>query len=376
MNKSLLVRRASDLLHYSLWGIICLPRDLYLAKVKLPALKRQGAIVVLICVRRFHPVLGGSEFHTLWIARELKKRGYEVIILTERLFSQRFWVQGIPITNHFFLRHACDVLFSYSSCLLLSDFGKRRVRDRKKIPWLHHPCAQEAPEITKATDAIVAMNSRDIEIGQKHEKLIYDMPPFASPDRECTATYKDCAIDFQSMAPYLLWVGAWLPAKGVQSLCRRFKLLKARINLQGVRLVMFGGYGNEEYALDDDDIIVFDRKSSEVPAALKFCEFLCFNSPPAPVGYDANPLILVEAFMNGKAFLGQRGTPFLLEVSECGILVDSDEEWVEAAWNLLTSSELRNRKEAAAKEAVLKKYNQDTAMDALEKAIKATLSIR
>ncbi len=103
---------------------------------------------------------------------------------------------------------------------------------------------------------------------------------------------------------------------------------------------MFGGYGDErqdaEFPEPHPDFVCLSHNTSDLPAALRQCAFLAFNSPAQPVGYDANPLVLIEAMMNGKTFLAQSGAPLLSEIADLGVVVETDEAWVggrEGCWS-------------------------------------------
>jgi glycosyltransferase involved in cell wall biosynthesis len=177
-------------------------------------------------------------------------------------------------------------------------------------------------------------------------------------------------------AEYILWAGGWLPAKGPRNLSERFILFRNRHPDMNVKLVMFGGYGNSEFPTPHPDIVVIDKNSDDLPSAIKDCLFVAFNSPPHPVGYDANPLILLEALMHGKTFIAQAGTPFLTEIKNLGIVVNSDSEWIEAAETLVLDSEKRHALEHACYRAYLEKYNFGRMMAGIESVLNELLDQR
>jgi glycosyltransferase involved in cell wall biosynthesis len=132
---------------------------------------------------------------------------------------------------------------------------------------------------------------------------------------------------------------------------------------------MFGAGGQEERPTTDDDIIAIDGNWTDVPDAIADCSFLAFNSPGPPVGYDANPIILLEAMMNAKTFVAQSGIAFVRELADVGLVVDTDEQWVEAARTLWLNPQRRAELERKSAEAYRARYNLTAMMDGLEEVI-------
>ena len=318
-----------------------------------------GRPVVAMAVHGYHPQIGGSEAHVQWLAEALLKRGnLTPVVLAPRKFGEPRVVAGVDVLPEPTTALACDAVFTYT----VSDFTievashLRRTNGLRPL-WLHHPCAVEdwGLDLLLDADCVVAMNDRDVELtellcGAAHK--VARVPPGVHPSRRGRpGRFRD-----RIGADYILWVGAWTAAKGVRSLSERFATFRARYPDPPLKLVMFGGYDGTEWPRAHPDIVTFDRNSEEVPDALADCLLVAFNSAPRPLGYDANPLILLEAFLNGKTFLAQAGTPFLSEIGEVGFVVEDDESWLEAAEILVFDRERRRDLESASHAVYWERY--------------------
>ena len=102
-------------------------------------------------------------------------------------------------------------------------------------------------------------------------------------------------------------------------------------------------------------------------------EIVVFNSPPAPVGFDANPAILFEAMMNGKTFIAQAGTPILRDIGHLGLVVETDEEWLRAAETFVFDEQKRKELEQSCYRAYKETYNFANMMTDIEGAIQDTI---
>jgi glycosyltransferase involved in cell wall biosynthesis len=323
--------------------------------------------MILFVVHHYYPQISGCGVHVQWMAEALQAKGYDCWVCAARARGEPRGVNGIPIITERRLAKYFDVVFTYSSLLLQASVAQRLCRWKDRPRWLHYPCAQSNPQMLKGCDRVIAMNPKDVAVTRAAcggtEKV-----------RRVTVGVHDSRIgrpgEFRSKygirCDYLLWVGAWLPAKGVLNLCRRFMAFRDSHPDRKLKLVMFGGYGDRERPIADKDIVAIDGNSEDVPSALRDCLCVVFNSPPAPVGFDANPLILVEALMNGKTFVAQAGTSSLDEIGHLGFVVTDDAEWQQAIQTIMYDEARRKEMEAACFRAYREKYNMRTMMAEFE----------
>jgi glycosyltransferase involved in cell wall biosynthesis len=222
---------------------------------------------------------------------------------------------------------------------------------------------------------VVAMNPGDVALAARVRGRLDDVvciPPASHPSKLGSKDDRSFRDRYGIKGDYILWLGAWLPAKGVRSLSHRFIALRARRPDLPVKLVMCGGYGGNRRGAEFPDAhpdILCVSDCSDIAAALSGCTFLAFNAPPHPIGYDANPLVLFEAMMNGKTFLAQAGTPILPKVAHLGEVVETDEEWLRAAEQLLVDTRYRRWLERRCLDAHRSTYNLDHMINGFERAI-------
>jgi glycosyltransferase involved in cell wall biosynthesis len=362
------------------WRAVSLPRD---ARLFFRLRRHGGKPVVAVGVHAYEPSIGGSELHARCIAEQLTARGYEVVVATPRGWRDPFSINSIPVGVHRFVLRACDVLVTYSlsaETLRLAEYATR-LPARTRPTWLHHPCAvggKQSLELIRACDAVIAMNPADRAIAARagrSDDEIARIRPASHPCKLGRRGDRSFRNRYQIEGDYILWLGAWLPAKGVRSLSRRFAALRARRPDLPVKLVMFGGYAGNwdgaEFPEPHSDILCVNN-STDLASALSGCTFLAFNAPPHPVGYDANPLVLLEAMMNGKTFVAQAGTPILPMLAHLGKVVETDREWLDAAERLLVDARYRAWLERRCQEAYQSTYNIDNMTDDLERAIAQT----
>jgi glycosyltransferase involved in cell wall biosynthesis len=355
-------------------------REFWLAR-RLRSSREPGKLAVAICVHAYHPHIGGSELHARLIAEGLSARGHDVFVITPRRWNEPLSVDGIPVgVRRSFVVNA-DILFTYSVSAETLAIVRHAaaVRHRQALKWLHHPCAVSGTasrELLRWCDGVLAMNPKDVTLALRAgvpQNRVFRVPPSSHPSKIGSSTDESFRARYGVAGDYILWVGAWLPAKGVSSLERRFLALHARQPDLQLKLVMFGGYGqnraNTEMPAPHPDIVTVTGDTEHLPAALSQCVFLAFNSPAHPVGYDANPLVLLEGFMNGKTFVAQEGTPFLAEIEHLGIVVGTDEEWLRAAEQLLFDRERRRTLEARCRAAYEQTYNPRNMIEGFEQAI-------
>ena len=279
-------------------------------------------------------------------------------------------VDGIEISTSISDALACDLVLTYSASTLTLEVGAvLRSVGRRRPGWMHHPCAVSrfGQELIRSADCILALNSRDAElaaeVGGRAKTVVRAFPGAHEERRGHPGRFR------QSIGcNYLLWVGAWSRAKGARNVSQRFARLRAAYPHTPLKLVMFGAYGGDEHPISHQDIVVIDRNWNDVPDALADCAFLAFNSPGPPIGYDANPVILLEALLNEKTFVAQSGTPFVREIANLGLVVDTDDEWVEASHSLLVNPQVRSDLEQACGAAYRSRYNLTGMMDAVEAA--------
>jgi glycosyltransferase involved in cell wall biosynthesis len=367
----------SERVGVGLWRCRALPRELRLAR----GWQRGGTPVVAVGVHGYAPATGGSELHAQCVAEGLRARGYATFVLAPRRWGEPLSVNGVPVGVHRFLLSRCDVLFTYSvsdQTIALAEYVVR-MRRRSRPLWLHHPCAvggECSLDLIRACDVVVAMNPQDVALAvgaRGSAARVVDVVPASHPRRTGTPDDGSFRDRVGIEGDYILWLGAWLPAKGVRSLSRRFAALRARRPDLPVKLVMLGGYGGARpdavFPDPHPDIVCPIDGSVNVAAALAGCTFLAFNAPPHPTGYDANPLVLFEAMMNGKTFLAQAGTPILPKLAHLGRVVETDEEWLRAAERLLVDAPFRRWLERRCTSAYRSRYNLDTMIDGVERAI-------
>jgi glycosyltransferase involved in cell wall biosynthesis len=264
-------------------------------------------------------------------------------------------------------------MFTYSSTRFSIETARWIYHQKKKPLWIHHPCAVAGKglDLIQKADKIIAFNRGDINLAKRicgSDYKVISIPPSSHESRlgKKGNFRKNSGITCK----YILWAGAWSPAKGVTNLVSRFHKLRYRHPKMELKLVMFGGYGDLEYPPTCEDILRYDRNAKDLPSAISDCLFVAFNSPAPPIGYDANPLILLEALMHGKTFIAQWGTPFLHDIRNLGICVNNDTEWVEAAEKLIFDKRHRDRLEKKCRRAYLKTYNFYQTMLGVEGVLK------
>jgi len=327
---------------------------------------------ILFGVHAFHPHVGGCEKQVQWMADALRRVGYECFVYAPRRWKEPRTVDGIPVVNSFWIARYCDVIFTYSANTVQQRLVEYARTLRVRPALLHFPCSMYpvGKELTLYADRVIAKTPKDIWITEtvcgstaKARALVH--AAHESRRGKSGRFRAKYGID----GPFILWVGGWLPAKGVKSLCNRFIELRKRNQGRPVKLLMFGGYGESEFPLVHPDVVRFDKNSEDVPDALADCTFLAFNSPPAPIGYDANPTIFYEAFLNGKTFLAQAGTPILETISHLGLVVDTDAEWVTSAESLLFLENRRSQLEKVCTEAYDQQFNYSNMMRQVQDVI-------
>jgi glycosyltransferase involved in cell wall biosynthesis len=364
----------------AVWNLVSILRGwLAVGWVSTHRLLGRGKPVVVLAVHGYPPRIGGSEIHTQALARGLSQRGYRPIVLTPRRWREPVTDSGIPVVTAWSVLRHCDVVFTFSVSRVTEEVGRRLVRMRRRPAWMHYPCAVEdrGRGLIEQAHRIVAFNGLDVELTAtacgNTANVVRVVPAAHESRRGRPGNFR---VSREINADYILWAGAWLPAKGVVNLSERFALLRRRHPDWPVKLVMFGGYGDEEHPLPHPDLVVFDRNMADLPAALADCLFVAFNSPPHPVGFDANPLILLEALMNGKTFVAEAGTPLLSEIGHLGIVVSSDEEWLTAVETLYTDLSLRTSLEHACQTAWLETYNYERMLAEFEEGISGLVRSR
>ena len=342
--------------------------------------------LIAVAVHGYDPAIGGSELHAECIAEGLHARGYEVVVLAPRRWGDPLSVRSIPVGVHRFVLRRSDALFTYSvspHTVGIANYAAR-VRRRRRLAWLHHPCAvagETSLGILRACDTVVAMNPQDVALAIRargSRQSVAEVVPASHPRRIGSPHDRTFRRRLGIEGDYVLWLGAWLRAKGVRNLSRRFAALRALRPDLNVTLVMFGGYGgdwpNAEFPEPHPDIVCVSGNSDDVASALAQCTFLAFNAPAHPVGYDANPLVLFEAMMNGKTFLAQSGTPILAKLAHLGRVVDTDEQWIRGAERLLVDASYRRWLERRCCAAYRSTYNLHTMIDGFEHATQTSLA--
>jgi glycosyltransferase involved in cell wall biosynthesis len=337
----------------------------------------RGKRRILFCVHAFAPRIGGSELHVQWMAEHFKSRGFAVAVCAPRTRRDPRWVDGIPVFSAIWPARFADAVLAYTATPFQETMGRYVATLTQRPRLLHHPCAlcDRGLGLVRQADAILAFTERDAEIAREQGvegARIFSIRPASHDNRKGIAG--EFAARHGITDPYLVWVGAWLPAKGALNLSQRFAAYRERHPEERLKLVMFGGYGTQEYPLEHPDILRLDHNMTEVPDALAGCLFLAFNSPPQPVGFDCAPLVLCEAFMNRKTFVAQAGTPLLSEVGSLGVVVETDEQWMTAVERLVGDPAERARLESACHQAYLDRYNMRNMMADVEQAVRATLA--
>lgn len=328
-----------------------------------------------LAVHAFFPRIGGSEAHLRWMANALRDRGFSPLVITRRADGEPMVVDGIEISTSISDALACDVVLTYSASTLTLEVGAvLRGAGRRRPAWVHHPCAVSrfGHELIRSADCILALNSRDVELAAEvsgRAKRVARAFPGAHEERKG----RPGRFRQRVGCDYLLWVGAWSRAKGARNVSERFARLREAYSATPLKLIMFGAYGGDERPIPHQDIVVFDRNWDDVPDALADCAFLTFNSPGPPVGYDANPVILLEALLNTKTFVAQSGTQFVREIANLGVVVDTDDEWVEAVRSLLVDQGRRAELEQVCAAAYRTRYNMTGMMDTVEAAFRQLL---
>jgi hypothetical protein len=291
-------------------------------------------------------------------------------VITGRTAGRPDIAGGVECTTDVTRVLDCDAVLTYSASTLTLEVGAvLRGAGRRRPVWVHHPCAVSrfGHELVRGADCILALNPRDVELARQiggRAKWVVRAYPGAHEERRGRPGRFRGRIG----SDYLLWVGAWSRAKGARSISERFVALRDRCG-GGLKLVMFGAYGGDEFPVPDPAIVVIDGNWSDVPDAMADCVCLAFNAPGPPVGYDANPVVLLEALLNGKTFVAQAGTPLLSEIADLGLVVDTDDEWVAAARSLWIDEQRRARLEAACAAAHRDRYNLPGMIDAVEHAL-------
>jgi glycosyltransferase involved in cell wall biosynthesis len=332
---------------------------------------RQPAVAV--AVGAYHPRLRGDASHARWIASELRERGYFAVVVAPRALGQPLLVDRIPVVPTVSIVRSCDVVLTYSVNDTTRACGLELAAARRPC-WIHHPCTMTGGDLAERADRILALSSWDERVATaagREPSHVTRVRPAAHSSRR--ARRRDFRSRFGIEGDYLVWAGAWLHAKGVRHLCERYVLFCNRHPGFGLHLVMFGGYGRREFPLAHPRVIVLDGNARDLPAALADCLFVAFNSPAPPAGYDATPLILLEGLMHGKTFVAQAGTPLLDEIGQLGIIVRSDNEWLDAVESLVFDPEKRESLERACRAAYRRSYNFDQMMAGLDRSLRELL---
>jgi len=346
-----------------------------------PALRRRDGrgLRVLFGVHAYHPRIGGIEHQVAWMADDLRAKGYRCYVYAPRSPGDPRRVNGIPVVTSRWVARYCDVVLTYSASAPQRELGAYVASLARRPGYLHFPCSvfPVGRELLETADRIIAKTPRDVDIAEtvcgsskKVVRVIHAAPESRRGRRGAFRARYGVTGD------YIVWVGAWLAAKGVRNLSERFAAFRARHPGRPLTLVMFGGYGRGEYPIDHPDIVRIDRNAADVPAALADCLFVAFNSPPAPVGFDANPTILFEALLNAKTFVAQRGTPVLADVGHLGLVVSTDAEWLAAVERLVFDEAGRREREAACARAYRETFNYPAMMAQMEAAIRSVADAR
>lgn len=331
---------------------------------------------VAVAVGAYHPSVRGDASHVRWIASALRERGYFVIVVAPRVPGQPLLVDHVPVVRTVSIVRSCDAVLTYSANETTRACGLE-LEDARRPCWMHHPCATTGGNLAERADRILALSSWDGRVAataRRDPSHVTRLRPAAHPSR--LARRRDFRSRFRIEGDYILWAGAWLPAKGVAHLSERFTLFCNRHPELRLRLLMFGGYGRREFPLAHPRVTVLDGNTRDLPAALADCLFVAFNSPAPPAGYDATPLILLEGLMHGKTFVAQAGTPLLDEIGHLGIVVRSDDEWLDGVDSLVFDSGRRESLERACLAAYHRFYNFDQMMTGLDRSLRELLIAR
>jgi glycosyltransferase involved in cell wall biosynthesis len=336
---------------------------------------RLSSPVVGIAVGAYLPRIRGDAFHAHWIALNLQERGYSPIVIAPK--DQTDAVpphDSIPVLEPSAARD-CDVVLTYGVSQTTRSVARILLSMKGRPKWLHHPCSTSRSGISliQGADRVIAMSSWDERLAAATLSDVTKMVriyPAAHPSRRGRRGFR---AEARIAGKFILWVGAWVPAKGPRSLSERFLLFRNRHPSLQTHLVMFGGYGATEYPIQHPFIRIISGNSHSVPGALEECLFVAFNSPPAPRGYDATPLILLEALMHGKTFIAQAGAPLVTEIGSCGIVIRSDRQWLEGVESLILDHQRRRRLEQLCRQAHEQRYNFAQMMTGIEAAIQGLL---
>ena len=328
-----------------------------------------------LVVHSFFPHVGGSEAHVRWMAGSLRERGFSPLVITRRAPDEPRFVDGLDISSAISDALSCDIVLTYSASTLTLEVGAilRSVGTRRP-PWVHHPCAvgRFGLDLIRGADCILALNSRDIELASlvcgNTKKVVRAFPGAHHERRGCPGRFRH-----HIGCEYVLWVGAWSPAKGARNMSERFASLRERHHGRPLKLVMFGAYGSDEPPISNGDIVAINGNWADVPDAIADCVFVAFNSPGPPVGYDANPMILLETLMNAKTFVAQSGTPFVSEIASLGLVIETDDQWIQGAQTLLLNHNRRTELEKACADAYRARYNLAAMMDTVQRTIRQLL---
>lgn len=332
----------------------------------LSPIRRRPAIA--IAVGCYYPAIRGDALHAQWIARGLRDRGYVTLIIAPRGPLDPRVVDGIPVMADARIVRFCDVVITYSVNEITRQCGKEA--EQSSTRWIHHPCTMAGGNLIGRADHILALSAWDERLAKaagRHSSAITRLRPAVHPSRR--GRKGEFSVRFGIEGEYILWAGAWHPAKGVRNLSERFTLFCNRHPQHNLRLVMFGGYGDLEFPVMHPRLTVLHGNVDDLPLALQDCLFVAFNSPPAPFGYDATPLFLLEAIMNEKTFVAQAGTPLLDEIGDIGIVVHNDHDWLEAVEMLVFDGSKRRSLEGECRKASQKGYNFNTFLTGIEELV-------
>jgi glycosyltransferase involved in cell wall biosynthesis len=341
-----------------------------------PRLRRRSAPRVLFGVHTYLPTIGGVALQVSWMAEHLRARGWDCWVYAPRTFGEPRRVNGIPVVASRWVARHCDVVFTYSANAPQRALGAYVIARAPRPRYLHFPCSMfpDGKELIGYADTVLVKTPKDLWAteqvcgsGAKAVRVVHAAPESRRGRRGEFRKKYAVAND------YILWVGAWMGAKGVRNLSERFAAFRARHPARPLTLVMFGGYGRGEYPIAHPDIVTIDRNADDVPSALADCLFVAFNSPPAPLGFDANPTILFEALLNGKTFVAQQGTPVLDDIGHLGMVVASDDAWLAAAEALVFDAGKRGELEAACRRAYEETFNYRHMMAQMETVLRGLL---
>lgn len=326
---------------------------------------------VALAVGAYHPTIRGDGLHVRAIAEALRERGYAPIVLAPRGPNDPARVDGIPVASGASHVRACDALITYGVSEMTRACAAEATAARTPRPaWIHHPCSTAAGDLAERADLILAFSSWDLCVARTAGRSRGDvirLHPAVPPSRR--GRPGDFRARFAIDDPYILWVGGWIPEKGARALSERFVLFLNRHPGACIRLVMFGGYGEREYPLPHPRITKISGNVTDVPAAIADCLFVAFNSPPPPLGYEATPLVLLEGLLHGKTFVAQDSAPLLEDIGHLGVVVRTDEEWLDAVATLTFEPERRRALEALCEATHGERYIFDRMINGLDHAL-------